>query len=351
MLRKLLGGSFYARMLAYDILRWHFVNNNRLYKHFLQKRIVNKTQKFYNRPYMIDIEITNHCNANCIFCPRDTMTRKRGFMDSQLFQKIIDEAVEMGLSRFNLTGFGEAFLDKNLSDRIRYIKTYPHTHVSLFTNGSLLTAEINQQIVEMGLDELTFSIDSAIPEEFNHLRQNLDFNTVLDNMKGLKAERDRIQSSYPLILVSAVASNRSDLPRIKVIYKFFSPLVDLIFFSYQHNWGDFKLGEEKSILPCYFPWEHMMVRWDGRVSLCCIDYNCEHVLGYLRKQTIQEVWENGASIRRLHLEGKREEIELCRNCTFFPNWWINKPWINEPKAEVSSRLRQSLGERYSERIA
>ena len=30
-------------------------------------------------PTVLMIENTNHCNAECVMCPRDTLSRKRGF--------------------------------------------------------------------------------------------------------------------------------------------------------------------------------------------------------------------------------------------------------------------------------
>ena len=42
-------------------------------------------------PAVILIENTNCCNAQCVMCPRDTLSRKRGFMDFGLFEKIMKE--------------------------------------------------------------------------------------------------------------------------------------------------------------------------------------------------------------------------------------------------------------------
>ena len=42
----------------------------------------------------IYVEITNHCNLNCIMCNNDKLKRKRGFMDISLYKKIIDEIVK-----------------------------------------------------------------------------------------------------------------------------------------------------------------------------------------------------------------------------------------------------------------
>ena len=52
--------------------------------------------------------------------------------------------------------------------------------------------------------------------------------------------------------------------------------------------------------------------WDGRVSLCCADFDGRHILGDLRTSTIAEVWNCPAyrAARRQHLESGGPEI--CR---------------------------------------
>ena len=42
-------------------------------------------------PLRVLIETTNFCNAHCSMCPHDDMTRSKGFMEMQLFKKIVDE--------------------------------------------------------------------------------------------------------------------------------------------------------------------------------------------------------------------------------------------------------------------
>ena len=37
-------------------------------------------------PRRINVELTNHCNQRCKYCPRSGFTRSLGFMDPDLFQ-------------------------------------------------------------------------------------------------------------------------------------------------------------------------------------------------------------------------------------------------------------------------
>lgn len=58
----------------------------------------------YHRPLpsVIMIENTNRCNSPCAMCPRDTLTRTRGFMDFGLFEKII----HAGLDKMQIGFYG-----------------------------------------------------------------------------------------------------------------------------------------------------------------------------------------------------------------------------------------------------
>ncbi|MFQ5893440.1 MAG: hypothetical protein ACE5H5_03925, partial [Nitrospinota bacterium] len=70
-------------------------------------------------PEIVKIETTNHCNAVCVYCPRDAMTRPKGLIDEAIFRKLVDECAAEGVKSLHLQNFGEPLLDKMLPDRIR----------------------------------------------------------------------------------------------------------------------------------------------------------------------------------------------------------------------------------------
>ena len=71
----------------------------------------------------IRFETTNKCAYHCNICPRELMTREEGVMSMELFKKIIDDALPLGLKFVTLTGFGEAMLDKHFLERVEYCKS------------------------------------------------------------------------------------------------------------------------------------------------------------------------------------------------------------------------------------
>jgi radical SAM protein with 4Fe4S-binding SPASM domain len=91
-------------------------------------------------------------------------------------------------------------------------------------------------------------------------------------------------------------------------------VADKIHVTDLHNWAGTLHTHSDVMYPCYRLWLTFTVLWDGRVSLCCADFDGRHVLGDLRTGTIREIWNSPAyrAVRRQHLETGGPEI--CRSC-------------------------------------
>src|SRR5205085_3542714 len=90
-------------------------------------------------PEIVQIESTNICNAKCVFCPRDEMHRREGIMSFELFTKVVDECVTLGITHVRLHNYGEAFMDRPLVDKIRYAKDRGIKEVDRIASGSVFT--------------------------------------------------------------------------------------------------------------------------------------------------------------------------------------------------------------------
>ena len=76
-------------------------------------------------------------------------------------------------------------------------------------------------------------------------------------------------------------------------------------------------------VPCRFLWIAMVVLWNGKVPLCCVDYEGKVTLGDLNEISINDVW-NGEplrTIRQKHLCKERNEVPLCSSCYSPSVWW------------------------------
>ncbi|MDP6226936.1 MAG: radical SAM protein, partial [Dehalococcoidia bacterium] len=103
-------------------------------------------------------EVTDHCNASCVMCPRDLhkLGRPHGIMSLQKYRKSIDEVVELGCRQVVLTGFGEPLIDKRLEQKVEYAKGKGLRNY-VISNASLLTRDRAARLITAGLDELRLS--------------------------------------------------------------------------------------------------------------------------------------------------------------------------------------------------
>ncbi len=268
-------------------------------------------------PRTVRVENTNHCNANCVTCTRELMKRPLGFMTMELFRKIVDECAENRVKKIHLHNFGEPMLDKKLIDKIGYAKS-KGIETRLFTNMSVMTEGLARSLVEAGLGKIKISMDGNTPQTFEAIRKGLSYDRVVRNIEMLIEERERQGKETPKIELVFVETERNYFEREDFIRRW-KHRVDGVHITSYHNWAG-SLHKEGSLderqLPCPRIWQTFTILWDGRVALCCMDYNGEVILGNVNSQSIKEIF-NGEKLRKIreyHLQGRFHMIPICRDC-------------------------------------
>ena len=227
-------------------------------------------------PDIVQIESTNLCNAKCVFCPRDEMHRRQGVMDMDLFKKVVDECVTLGITHVRVHNYGEPFLDKQLVEKVRYAKERGIAEVGMISNGSLITEDIAQGMIDAGLDAINISVDASGKEVFESTRLNLDYDVVINNIETLVRLRKASGRVRPKLILSFVRQNNS--VDEQQFIEHWRKIADKVHITDLHNWAGTLNAESDVNYPCYRPWLTLTVLWDGRVSLCCADQgNCSHV--------------------------------------------------------------------------
>ena len=263
-------------------------------------------------PEIVQIESTNICNAKCVFCPRDEMHRRQGVMSLDLFTKIVDECAELGITHVRVHNYGEPFIDRKLVEKVRYAKQKGIKEVGMISNGSLITEEVARAMIEAGLDAINISVDASGKDVFESTRIGLKYDKVIANIERLVRIRAELGRRRPKLILSFVRQNNS-LDE-QAFIEHWKAIADKIHITDLHNWAGTLNRESDVNYPCYRPWLTFTVLWDGRVSLCCADFDGRTVLGDLNTSTIQEIW-NAApyrQARRQHLESGGPDI--CRSC-------------------------------------
>jgi radical SAM protein with 4Fe4S-binding SPASM domain len=263
-------------------------------------------------PDIVQIESTNLCNAKCVFCPRDEMHRRQGVMDMELFQKVVDECAALGITHVRVHNYGEPFLDRQLVDKVRYAKERGIAEVGMISNGSLITEALARGMIEAGLDAINISVDASGKESFERTRVHLEYETVIGNIRTLARLRHEMGRKRPKLILSFVRQgNTADE---QAFIDEWRTIADKIHVTDLHNWAGTLNAKSDVNFPCYRIWLTFTVLWDGRVSLCCADFDGRHILGDVRTSTISEIWNSPAylAVRRQQLQDGGPEI--CRSC-------------------------------------
>ena len=263
-------------------------------------------------PEIVQIESTNMCNAKCVFCPRDEMHREEGIMSMALYRKVVDECAELGITHVRMHNYGEAFLDRDLVEKIRYAKAKGIKEVGLISNGSLITERVARGLVEAGLDAINISVDASGREVFESTRVGLNYDKVIANIERLVRIRAEAGKRRPKLILSFVRQNNS--ADEQAFIEHWRSIADKIHITDLHNWAGTLNTTSDVNYPCYRPWLTFTVLCDGRVSLCCADFDGRTILGDLNTSSIRDVWNGDVyrDARRQHLEHGGPEV--CQAC-------------------------------------
>lgn len=136
-------------------------------------------------PVRADIEITTRCQLDCAFCYRSSELRddlKNVDMSVDLFKKILQE-INM-VKELIFVGLGEPLLHPLINQFVleackNGIKT------TIVTNGVNASPQLLKELLENGLNEITFSIDTVDSLLFKELRGGADLKRVLKNFKNV----------------------------------------------------------------------------------------------------------------------------------------------------------------------
>ena len=150
--------------------------------------------KFVSYPFTIEIEITNRCNKKCLICEHTYWNEPGRDLKLEEFKTIVNQFPK--LKWVNLTGEGDAFLNKDYLKMIAYLKA-KDIPVFLVDSFDLINKEIAEELIEMGVDGIWISWDSATKEIYEKIKVGCNFEKGLNNIKNLIELKKRMKSPIP----------------------------------------------------------------------------------------------------------------------------------------------------------
>jgi len=284
-------------------------------------------------PATVSFELTSHCNLRCPECSSGSgmMKRERGFMERELFERVIRE-LNPSLFFASLYFQGEPFLHPGL---FSFIRMKENTRIIVSTNGHYLDGENATATVLSGIYKLIVSIDGMDQESYSKYRVNGNLDTVMNGIRKISRERERLSSPMKLELQFLVNKyNEHQITRAESFAREVKASLKLK--SMQviegHDAGEWMPSQRKytryemsgnrfvirNTMPsrCLRLWLNPVITWDGKVLPCCFDKEADYVMGDLTSETFRDIW-HGTKFREFRkdiLSGRRS-IPICRNCT------------------------------------
>lgn len=285
-------------------------------------------------PRYLDIEVTNHCNFNCSFCPTGThmMKRKRGYMDSEVLDAISDNIKKYHIKGVRLIRWGEPMLHPDIINIIKKLKS-AGALVHINTNGSLMTTEKMKELINAGLDSIKFSFQGVDDISYGEMRVNGRFSTILEVIKQMNLLRGEGNTPYIQISTTVTDETAAQIEQFKRQIENSCDYYNIGYTKLDHLAVDeMNISEvEKERIRelqkretidhafrkiCPEMFDKLSVNWNGDVTVCCSDYDDFLLAGNILKQDLKEIFnsEKADAYRKIISKNEYEKLPVCNTC-------------------------------------
>lgn len=290
------------------------------------------------KPKLLQFETNTICNGGCTFCRYGSMKKRKPMP----LYKIIDLLYHLGHRVDEVFPFSmqEPLLEPRLLQILSNVKLYnPRGLCSLYTNMSKYPEQTFKKIIQWGLlDTVTVSFYGGNKEVHNLMQPGSPYNQTKRYIKQFIKLRNKLGWVRPDIRMAYLITPES-LPNLNKVLKEWTPLLKVGVFRFD-SWNsrlpynkEFEnkfWGPHGKHEPCNQLWSGMYINCDGDMVPCCLDCDAEMKVGNVFDN--YNLWWDSPrlnEIRTLHLEGRWDELPLCKSCT---KWRYRENIIESVKA-------------------
>jgi radical SAM protein with 4Fe4S-binding SPASM domain len=304
-------------------------------------------------PEKVMISPTDYCNLRCRFCWRHAKNKKYGELNFKKINEILKNCKELGTKIIDLTGGGEAFFRKDILKILMLVKDHGFVG-TLTSNGTLLNEEKIKEIVRMGWDDISISLDNHEPKINDYIRGDGVFQKAIKTINDFEKAKRKFKSELPFLRINCVINRLNYISldkmvelannlRIKAIN--FSTLVEFEtnkeFWMRKVNKKDLKKFLQKafqkskklgihtnldSIMKfgvlehekpefCFAPWLMAFINASGKVMVCCTLASLNsNIIGDVKNFSFSDIW-FGKEMERFRKKVKEGKLpEECKKC-------------------------------------
>ncbi len=283
-------------------------------------------------PLHLNFELFYGCNLRCPMCVYSIPASQRNYkvepekrVPFEKYREIIEEGVRHGLCAVQLSGLNEPLLQRDLIKHIDYAAGAGIIDIFIITNATLLTPEISKGLLESGLTQIKFSIDSASKETYEKIRVGANFEKTINGINTFLELKKKMRKTLPITRVSFIKT-KENISEVDDFVAYWADRVDYITIQ---NLANPFLGSEKyeefedsfrtegaTLAECPMPYQRMFIRNNGDILPCCSSYGYEIPVGNIYENMIYEIW-NSELMKQLRksINGPSGRQPLpCRKC-------------------------------------
>ena len=281
----------------------------------IQSEIKYQTPK---QPRQLRLDTTTACNAGCLSCHR-FLSKRKGEMPVEMIETILEDVShwDMPLKEIVPVNYGEFFLRKDwylILNKIAHL--LPHTNIVIPTNGSRFTLDTVLKLSEIpNIKVINFSVNAYFDETYEAFMK-LPASTIVEIRKAVAQLKVMRPDITLWVSMCFDPMYQSDLEKDLFVYYWTGHAIPQIIPAASAGRKEKKLIIQHKI-PCRSIFSDMVIGYDGKISSCCWDASFSMDLGWLKK-SVFAAWHSPEmdELRKLHLKGRRNEIELCSQCTY-----------------------------------
>ena len=143
-------------------------------------------------PFSVHIDICSLCNFKCTFCfQNDKKGMKEsgvswGMMEVDTFKKCVDDLKKFPqrIKKIKIGNHGEPTMHPHVAELVKYARDADVADVvEMFTNGSRLEPELNQKLVDAGLQRMNISVEGLTAESYKKIADyKIDYPKFIENI-------------------------------------------------------------------------------------------------------------------------------------------------------------------------
>jgi MoaA/NifB/PqqE/SkfB family radical SAM enzyme len=294
----------------------------------LARHLKNPTFSPLEKPAVL-CAISNICNINCRICETQNSRVAKGNMDFELAQSIIDQCKTMGVGTIILHHVNEPLLHPQIFDILNYLEDHGMSAV-ISTNGNEMASVNRRAGKQKRLPtklEIRYSVDGGRRDTYNEIRRGGDFDTVVSGVSALAQFCQ--ERGISLSTGSNYVMTSKSIQELADFYEVFSRYIppEKMYFSVVG--GNTPTGLNKYIIdnrvvdfvrrtPCDVPFSQLNILRDGRVSLCCVDFNEEAIIGDARTTPLVNLWRGNEALERQREALASQDVDklhpICKRC-------------------------------------